>query len=193
MGREISWEIREKAEELYIVDGKTFEVVSEQTNVSVNQLKNWSKDGGWREARQEYRKALTGIRRNAVLLRKRLIEKAMTSLNPQDVYAVSAMEGAFAKVIAAKAVPEFINKAPTRKIKNATDAVDALTEAIELRVNNMLAKPENLNFSAMKDLKKALELLREIKTTQNKENKSGRAQAVTPEAIRLIEEELGLS
>ena len=48
MAKEISWEIREQAEELYIVDGKTFDEVAEITGVSVAQLKRWGAGRGGR-------------------------------------------------------------------------------------------------------------------------------------------------
>lgn len=92
MGKEISWEIRERAEELYIVDGLTYEQVADATGVSVSQLKNWGVDGQWREKREEYRKALGEIKRNTVLLRKRLIAQALSSLDPQHVYAAARVE-----------------------------------------------------------------------------------------------------
>jgi hypothetical protein len=39
-----SWEIREAAEELYIIDGHTYEQVAEATGVSISQLKRWGMD-----------------------------------------------------------------------------------------------------------------------------------------------------
>ena len=64
MGKEISWEIRERAEELYILEGLTFEEVSLQTGVSVSQLKRWAKDGDWSVRKREHRNDLAAIRRN---------------------------------------------------------------------------------------------------------------------------------
>ena len=98
MGKEISWEVREQAEELYIVDGKSFEEVAEITGVSVAQLKRWgagNKEEGiasWSERKKEYRNAFANIRRDTVLLRKRMTERALKSLDPQDLYAVVKLE-----------------------------------------------------------------------------------------------------
>ena len=103
MAKEISWEIREQAEELYIVDGKTFEEVAEITGVSVAQLKRWGtgfpdpedpekKSSSWMDRKKEYRSAFANIRRDTVLLRKRMTERALKSLDPQDLYAVVKLE-----------------------------------------------------------------------------------------------------
>ena len=42
---EYSFETRERAEELYIVEGLTFAQVSEATGVSVSQLQRWGQEG----------------------------------------------------------------------------------------------------------------------------------------------------
>lgn len=98
MATEISWEIREQAEELYIVDGKTFEEVSEITGVSITQLKRWGAGdqneniSSWTERKREYRTAFVNIRRDTVLLRKKMTQRALKSLDPQDLYAVVKLE-----------------------------------------------------------------------------------------------------
>jgi len=98
MGKEISWEIREEAEELYIVEGKTLEEVAEITGVSVAQLKRWGAGNkeeeiaSWGDRKKEYRTAFANIRRDTVLLRKRMTERALKSLDPQDLYAVVKLE-----------------------------------------------------------------------------------------------------
>ena len=88
------WSIRERAEQLYVIDGRTYAEVAELTGVSVSQLKRWGKDGGWTENRMEYRSALGDIRRKTVLLRRDLLEKAIDSKDPQNVYAFAALEKA---------------------------------------------------------------------------------------------------
>lgn len=92
MGKEIDQEIREQAEELYILDGRTYEQVAEATGVSVSQLKNWGADGQWKRQRQEHRQTHRGIRANLTKLRKDFFEKAVQSLDPQDVYAAVRLE-----------------------------------------------------------------------------------------------------
>ena len=106
MGTEIDWETRELAEELYIVEGQTYEAVAERTGVSLSQLKRWGADGGWPERKREYRQSLSDIRRETVRLRKELLKQAVTSLDPQNVYAFAAIERACAPKADAKASKE---------------------------------------------------------------------------------------
>jgi len=102
MGQEISWETREKAEELYIMEGLTFAQVAEETGVSESQLKRWAADGDWAQRKKEYRKSFSNIRENTVKLRKALIEKALSSLDPQDIYAAVRLESVSARTAAKK-------------------------------------------------------------------------------------------
>lgn len=98
MGKEIPWEIREEAEQLYIIEGKTFDEVSELTGVSVAQLKRWATGNeeleilSWNDRKKEYRTTLSNIQRDTVLLRKQMMKQALGSLNPQDLYAVIKLE-----------------------------------------------------------------------------------------------------
>ena len=46
---------------------------------------NW-----WMDRKKEYRSAFANIRRDTVLLRKRMTERALKSLDPQDLYAVDS-------------------------------------------------------------------------------------------------------
>jgi len=95
MPQEYSWEVRERAKELYVVDGLTFDQVAGATGVSVSQLKRWSAEEkewearnsegtdtpiegrDWPEARKEFRLALGVIRRDSTLLRAKLITNAL--------------------------------------------------------------------------------------------------------------------
>ena len=180
MTKEISWEIREQAEELYIVDGKTFEEVAEITGVSIGQLKRWGagfpdpddpekKSSSWTDRKKEYRTAFSNIRRDTVLLRKRLISKALKSLDPQDVYAISSLESTVVKVqqAASEISPSFPpgggNEGGVR-ITTPADAVNALETVIEQKINGMLTKPGAINLAGIKEMKQALELVEKMKT-----------------------------
>lgn len=87
MGKEIDWEVRERAEELYIVDGLTFEQTAQETGVSITQLKNWSAAEGWREKRQEYRGAKRDINSTVLKLCQKLSGEAMVNPDPQKIFA----------------------------------------------------------------------------------------------------------
>lgn len=92
MAREIDWEIRERAEELYVVDGLTFDQVAKETGVSVTQLKNWSGAEGWRDKREEYRVNKQSIRSTVTKLRKQLALDALSTSDPQKVFAFIRLE-----------------------------------------------------------------------------------------------------
>ena len=199
MAKEISWEIREQAEELYIVDGKTFEEVAEITGVSVAQLKRWGtgfpdpddpekKSSSWTDRKKEYRTAFTNIRRDTVLLRKRLISKALKSLDPQDVYAISSLESTVAKVQqAAGADIVATGLKEKRIIKTPQDAVDALGDVVENKINGMLTKPGAINLAAIKEMKQALELIDKMKTKYTPETEE-KQPATEEDKKRLIDE-----
>lgn len=190
MGTEISWEIREQAEELYIVAGRTFDQVAAHTGVSVSQLKRWAADGDWTERKREYRRAFSDIKRNTVLLRKKLIAKALQSLNPQDVYAVSSLENAAAKALTkeAPAVPDPVEK---RIIKTPQDAIDALQDAIEKKLNAMLTRPDIINLAAVKETQQALALIDQMKV-KHTAGTSDEIKSLSGEKIKQIREQLNL-
>ena len=184
MAKEITWEIREQAEELYIVDGKTFDEVAEITGVSVTQLKRWGagfpdpddpdqKSSSWMDRKKEYRTAFANIKRDTVLLRKRLISKALKSLDPQDVYAISSLESTVAKVqqTAGTDMPATGLK-EKRIIKTPEDAVDALGDVVESKINSMLTKPGAISLTGIKEMKQALELIEKMKEKYKPEEKA---------------------
>jgi predicted RND superfamily exporter protein len=93
MAKEISWETREYAEELYIIDGFTFAQVSAKTGVSQTQLKNWSAAEGWRDRRREYRGTRRQIEEKTQKLRLKLVDAALdTAGDPQSAYAFARVE-----------------------------------------------------------------------------------------------------
>jgi len=85
-------ETREIAEEIYVYDGKTLEQVAEQTRISMPTLKQWSSDGGWFQKKKEYQVASLAIKHNTIQLQKRLTEKALETLDPQAIYALSRLK-----------------------------------------------------------------------------------------------------
>ena len=92
MGGAIPFEIRERAEELYIIDGLTLEQVAAETGVSIASLKKWSSDDGWTERKKEYHNTLHEIRQNTVKLKKQMTEHALNTLDPQVIHAWKAIK-----------------------------------------------------------------------------------------------------
>ncbi len=170
-----SYEIREQAQELYVVDGNTYDRVAELTGVSIAQLKRWGKDGCWKESRNEYRDALSSIKRDTVLLRAKLLRTALDSGDPQNVYAFAAIEkavGAGKKSVAGNQVPV---SSPERlkNINSPQDAVEALQEVVDLKLNKMLAQPDILQLSQVKELKQTMELIEQMKAKYSPDETDG--------------------
>lgn len=187
--KEISWEIRERAEELYIVDGLTLEQVARETGISIQSLRKWSAEEGWRDKKREYRQALSEIKRNTVLLRKSLIAKALQSLEPQDVYAAARLEAASARFKGDD--PAYAPSETVREISTPEDAINALQEAVEKKINLMLTKPSDLSLAGIKDMKKAFELIDEMKERYTVEpEEDSKKQGLTKENLKKIEEEI---
>jgi transposase-like protein len=88
----ISYELRERAEELYVIDGLTLEQVAAETGISIQTLKRWSSKEDWFKRRREYREDKQGLRASLTELRNKMLERAVTSLDPQNVYPVIALE-----------------------------------------------------------------------------------------------------
>jgi hypothetical protein len=196
MAKEHDFATRQLAQEFYVVDGMTYEQVAAQTNVSVPAIKEWSAAEKWREKRLQYRQDLQDIKANTVKLRKALLEKSLLSLDPQDVYAVSRLESLASRQAignrqeATDESAPSTSSGPAREIKTAEEAVTALDEALAMRVNTMLSQPGAINLGAIRDLKKALELLQQMKKAAGTEAAGTEAKIITPELLQRIKEEV---
>lgn len=192
MGKEIPLEVRFNAEELYVVDGLTYDRVAAITGVSVSQLKRWGSEGDWAERKSEYREALTSIRRDTVLLRKNLIEKAMNSLDPQAVYAVARLEAVAAKVGGTGQAQEGGAGMTLRTIKTPQDAVAALSEVVEKKINAMLTQPNAVSLAGIKEIKQALDLIEKMqeKYIDDEKGSPGKKKQIDPETLKTIKEEI---
>ncbi len=169
-----SWEVREAAEELYIIDGRTFEQVAETTGVSLSQLKRWGLDSvpSWSDRRREYRQAQTSVRRGVMLAKAKLIESVINTEDAQKAYAFSAL------VSSARTIDQEARErrqevqgqetktttGPVTVVKTTADAVIALQQAVQGKINTMLTSPGSLSFAAIKDTKAALEMIEQLQS-----------------------------
>lgn len=187
-------EIRDAAEELFVADGMTYDQVAGATGVSVAQLKRWGKDGGWTEARKEHREAQRSIRRGRVRLRAALLEKAIDSQDPQSVYAYAAIEravGAGKKGDVAEAAP-----APekVRQINTPEEAVAALQEVVEMKINRVLARPETLKLSDVRELKDTMAMIGNLKAQfAPAKGNPRKIKEMDPDAMQTIKDIYGLT
>jgi transposase len=111
----ISFELREKAEELYVTKGLTLEQVATETGISIQSLKRWSSKEDWFKNRREYRNNDRGLRTNITELRNKMLEQVMKTLDPQGIYAVIALEKLLRGIGAKPGEPEIPDKPMTKE------------------------------------------------------------------------------
>lgn len=190
MGQEYDFETRECAEELYVVDGLTFEQVAQRTGVSVTQLKTWSAAEKWREKRQEYRVSLKDIKSKTIKLKRALIDKALEKLDPQTVYAFASIE-AITRQKKNDAPAVEIPAPITRRIETPEDAVTAIRDAVQQKLNTMLSTG---NFSSrdIADLEKSMKLVEALETKYLKgaAPEEKKKKSLDPETLKTIREEI---
>lgn len=183
MGFEHEPETVWQAQEMYCVDRLSFDAVAEKMGVAASTLKRWSEKYGWREKRDEIALAESDIRADFVKARSGMLKKLITDQGAQDAFAVSALENlALAKEKAAReGQMAQAAKAPTREIKTAEDAVDALSEAVSTKLNMMLVDPGTVDFKAIKDLRQAMDMIEQMRPRTDKED-APRAKGVSLES-----------
>jgi len=164
-----SWDVRESAEELYIIDGRTYTEVAEATGVSVAQLKRWGTDSAptWSERRREYRQAQTSVRRGVMLAKAKLIKSVIKNEDPQKAYAFSSLVSS-GKVldVEARERMQSVDKEDPLSLSLGTDSVDintALHNAIERKIGVMLSQPGGITMATIKELQQSLILLEKLK------------------------------
>jgi len=198
---EYSWEIREQAEELYIIDGLTYEAVAEATGVSLSQLKRWGGEDTWVDRRKEYRQAQTSIRRGVTLAKAKAVNALLTTMDPQTAYAFASLVSS-GKIIEQearesqiRAVSEPATGSIERPIKTAVDAVTALQEAVEKKINAMLTQPGGVSLAGIKEIRQSLEMVEDM-TAKYKPSteETGKPGGLSDEAAEAIRRQiLGLS
>ena len=189
-------EERAAARELYIAEGLTFDEVAERTGINATTIKKWStEEGGWRRRRADLRANLEDIQQLTVRLRKKLLLAALKSLegdnaeiDPQKMFAVSAIEGATAKLI--KADLEAPEVPIEWEIKTPADAVAALEQAVERQVNRFLTEPGAISLKGIREMKDALDLVTDMKSKWAAEQKSGTQKGLSNEAAEVIRKKI---
>lgn len=194
MAESYDFETRQNAEDLYIIEGLTYEQVSERTGVSVTTLKDWGGDekGKWRKKREEYRIAISDIKSKQVALKKALLDKAINTLDPQTIYAFSSLESATRQKKEAKVEVQQPGDAPVlRKIETPEDAVPAIREAVERKLNNMLATG-NFKSADLADIEKSMRLVEalEEKYLKGSVTAETKKRSLDPDTLKTIREEI---
>ena len=171
MDRTYSTEMQQRAEDLYLLGGMNLVQVSRATGVAYEVLTRWAERDHWAERKSEERKARDEIRRNMLILRRRLLEKAVESLDNRDIQTLAKLESVAGKTQAREETPLPEEcEAEGRSYASPEEAVDALQETIDKKIAILAARPEALSASAIRDMKRALELMEGLKATYAKKD-----------------------
>ncbi|MBV5328871.1 MAG: hypothetical protein JZU65_14785 [Chlorobium sp.] len=181
------WETIEAAEELYILDGCTFEQVAERTGVSVSQLKRWSAEAApaWPERRREYRQAQVSVRRGVMLAKAKLIESVIAEEDPQKAYAFSSLVGS-GQVIEQEArarTGERPGTAPEVLVGEPADLAGTLQAALHRKIAALVHQPGALTLAAIKELQQAMAMLEQL-NRQTIDQAGEPSRSMTPEALQ---------
>lgn len=182
-----SWETIEAAEELYILDGCTFEQVAQRTGVSTSQLKRWSAEATptWPERRREYRQAQVSVRRGVMLAKAKLIESVIAEEDPQKAYAFSSLVGS-GQVIETEARARTADRpasAPDVPAGEPCDMVTGLKTALQLKMAALIQQPGAITLTAIKELQQAMALLEQLNKTPADQGGEATKQ-MTPEQLQ---------
>ena len=83
----IDLELREHAEDLYVVDGLTLEEVAKATGIHMRTIQGWSAKDEWRRRRQERIGRKRALKESLEKLAESMILQAETTKHSQDVHA----------------------------------------------------------------------------------------------------------
>lgn len=178
MGREYPTDVLWQAQELYCVDRLSYAAVAEATGVSATTLKSWGQKYGWTQKRSEIAQAQSEIRVNIIKGRKYALEQLLTAEDAKQAasmaFAVSSLESLALKQQELAAAGKIPSAAPVarRKIVTRAEAIAALREAVERKLNLALADSEKITFAAVQDIKRCLDLMAELEASLPKENEA---------------------
>lgn len=175
MGKEYPTDVLWRAQELYCVDRLSYAAVAEATGVSPTTLKSWGQKYGWMQKRAEIAQAESEIRVNLVKGRHKALEQLLTAADAREAaqmaFAVSSLESLTLKQQELAAAGKIPSAAPTvrRKIGTKAEAVAALKEAVERKLNLALADADKINSATVQDVKRCLELVADLESSLPKE------------------------
>lgn len=187
-GREYPPESVWEAQELYCVARLTFEKVAEETGVAVSTLKRWSATYDWRGKREKLAQAEADLAADTILARSVMLKKLIKSQNAQDGFAVSALESLAMKQAEAARAQKLMSAAKQhelRPIRTKEEAVAALRETAELKLNRLLQNPGELDTKGIAEIDKMYGMIEAMKpkSPQDK-SESKQLDSKTLEAIR---------
>lgn len=198
MGHEYPTDTLWRAQELYCVDRLSYAAVAEATGVSATTLKSWGQRYGWTQKRADIAQAESEIRVNLVKGRHKALEQLLTAADAKEAaqmaFAVSSLESLTLKQQELAAAGKIPSAAPAtrRKIGNRAEAVAALKEAVEHKLNLALADADKINSATVQDIKRCLELVGELEESLPREAKPETSQGLSAEMAAKLRELAGM-
>ena len=110
-------------------------------------------------------------------------------------FAVSSLESLALKrqeLAAAGKIPSAAGPA-RRKITSRAEAVAALKDAVERKLEAALSDPDKITSATVQDVKRCLDLVNDLEAGLPKEKEDVRSKALSPENAKAIREILGTS
>lgn len=190
-GREYPPEAVWEAQELYCVARLTFEKVAEETGVALSTLKRWSAIHGWREKREKLAQAEADLQADTILARSVMLKELIEKKDAQTSFAVASLESLALKQAEAARAHKLLTAAQAaelRPIRTQEDAMAALEEAVELKLNRLLQSPEDLDLKAVQEVQKAFELITALKAKANPDDPNKKAKTLSSNLEQRIRE-----
>ena len=199
MGTEYPTDMLWRAQELYCVDRLSYAAVAEATGVSATTLKAWGQKYAWARRREEIAQAESEIRVNILKGRQTALEQLLAAEGAKEAapmaFAVSSLESLALKrqeLAAAGKIPSAAGPA-RRKITSRAEAVAALKDAVERKLEAALSDPDKITSATVQDVKRCLDLVNDLEAGLPKEKEDVRSKALSPENAKAIREILGTS
>lgn len=166
-GREYPPEAVWQAQELYCIARLTYAQVADELNIGITTLKRWGKTYDWKGKRGKLAQAQADIRADTILARSEMLKELIEERNPVVGFAVAKLEELALKQAQAEREGKALEamaaaKTKRREIHTPADAAAALKDAVEMKLARLLASPEDVDMKAVKAVKDALELIKEM-------------------------------
>lgn len=181
-----SIEVRERAENLFVVEGMKYDQIALATGVCPRQLKHWSKKEDWLGKRAEVRRANRDSRRNMALLRSRLLAKACETLDLQTITTLAGLERAVdgRSIGEALAGGGLADSEHPMKPGNPQDIVEALRTALAGKMSSIASRPHKLASGDIKEVAAFLDAIERLEARYLPKEKPKGLSKETVEEIR---------
>lgn len=197
MGREHPPETVFRAQELYCVDRMSFAQVAKAVGVAESSLKRWSVTFDWQAKRNEIAQAEADIRADFILGRSKMLKTLIKSTDAQVGFAVASLETLAMRQAEAIRQGKLLDAAsgakPQRPIRTREDAILAVREAIERRLQQLVGMPDLVDLRSLQDVQRCLGLLETLERSVAPGPEAEAASKVLPaDVTQALREALGL-